>query len=468
VSERFESADRQSATIPFVETGVYPTRTGNRVVPWIDGLPAFRRICEAIDAARRSVWATVTFMWPSFRMPDGRGTALDVLERAARRGIDVRLIFWRPDDETAGLRENAFWGSASHFALLSQHHPRINIRWDRAHPGYCQHQKSWLIDAGDDVATSFVGGINLNPRSLVTPDHRGEAHNHDVYVEVAGPAVADVHHNFVQRWNEASERGRSDGRWGDGSKDDLDFPAHAPPPCGDVRVQIQRTTHAGRYANGHPPPGGSLFPIASGERTNFDQYCAAIRAARRTIYLENQYLDVPEIVAALHDALGRGVRIAAMLPAVPVISRRAAVPPEVAATRASRARLATHDGFTLCGMAGRGVDGSRQPVYVHSKLMLVDDEWATVGSCNLHHYSLCGNGELNAAYGDAMAVRVMRVALFHEHLGTDTSELDDVDALHLFRHIALDNRARQERNDPGGQGVAFSLDMATYGAAPQF
>jgi hypothetical protein len=28
-----------------------------------DGEPAFRRICEAIDTARRSVWVTVTFMW---------------------------------------------------------------------------------------------------------------------------------------------------------------------------------------------------------------------------------------------------------------------------------------------------------------------------------------------------------------------------------------------------------------------
>jgi phosphatidylserine/phosphatidylglycerophosphate/cardiolipin synthase-like enzyme len=145
-----------------------------------------------------------------------------------------------------------------------------------------------------------------------------------------------------------------------------------------------------------------------------------------------------------------------------------AVPPEVAAVRASRARLATRGGFTLCGMAGRGADGSRQPVYVHSKLMLVDDEWATVGSCNLHRYSLFGNGELNAAYGDAMAVRAMRVALFREHLGTDTSELDDVDALRLFRHVALDNRARHERNDPGWQGMAFSLDVTTYGAEPQF
>lgn len=76
-------------SLPFVDTGAYPMRVGNRVRPWIDGLPAFRRICEAIEGARQSVWVTITFMWPSFRMPDGRGAALAVLEDAACRGVDV-------------------------------------------------------------------------------------------------------------------------------------------------------------------------------------------------------------------------------------------------------------------------------------------------------------------------------------------------------------------------------------------
>ena len=455
-------------SLPFVTTGAYPTRSGNHVWPWIDGEPAFRRICEAIEAAQQSVWATVTFMWPSFQMPDGHGTALDVLERVARRGIDVRVIFWRPDDETASLRRNAFWGSLDHFDALSQRYPQLKIRWDRAHPGYCQHQKTWLIDANRDAATSFVGGINLNPHSLVMPGHSGERHNHDVYVELAGPAVADVHHNFVQRWNEASERKSGDGRWGNGSDEDLAFPDHTPPERGAVHVQIQRTTHPGRYINGHPPPCGSAFDVASGEKTNLDQYCAAIRSARRTIYLENQYVEVREIVSALHDALTRGVEVVLLLPAVPDISSPAIVTQERQAFLESRARLGSCDNFTLCGIAGLGVDGRRKPVYVHSKLMLVDDAWATVGSCNLHHYSLFGNGELNAAFWDPVAVRAMRVELFQEHLAMDTSEMDDTGALLLFRRIAHENRQRHERSDPIWQGLAVSLNAATYGQEPQF
>src|SRR4051812_29340475 len=103
-----ESAKQDSAgSIPFVGTSSYPVRAGNVIRPLIDGAPAFRRICEAIDAAEHNVWLTVAFMWTTFEMPDGRGSALDVLDRAASRGIDVRIIFWRPD-VTTGHARNAF------------------------------------------------------------------------------------------------------------------------------------------------------------------------------------------------------------------------------------------------------------------------------------------------------------------------------------------------------------------------
>jgi len=47
--------------------------------PLVDGEPAFRRICQAIEAARHSVRVTVAFLAPGFAMPDGRGSLLDVL-----------------------------------------------------------------------------------------------------------------------------------------------------------------------------------------------------------------------------------------------------------------------------------------------------------------------------------------------------------------------------------------------------
>ena len=452
-----------NTTIPFVQSSSYPVRSGNFVRPLIDGEPAFRRICEAVEAARRSVWVTITFMWDSFEMPDGRGSALDVFDRAAARGVDIRIIFWRPDAETDGLKQNAFWGSADHVGLLDERRSGVKVRWDRAHPGFCQHQKSWLIDAGDEVEVAFVGGINLNPHSMVAPGHRGEGQNHDVYIELSGPSTVDVHHNFVQRWNEASERSANDGQWGHGSATDLPFPTRLPARRGGALVQVQRTMHAGRYTDGHPSPGAPAFDISSGERSNLDQYRAAIGAARQSVYMENQYVDVPEIVESLDRALQRGVEVVVLMPAEPDLSARSTIQPERRAFLEARAALGAYENFTLAGLAGLGADGRRKPVYVHAKLMLVDDVWATVGSCNLHRYSLFGNGEMNAAFSDPDTVRAMRSELLQEHLDHDTSHMDDRSALRLFRKIALENRKRFEAGDHIWQGLAFRLDPATYG-----
>ncbi len=433
-----------SLAIPCAPRASYPIRCGNVLRPLIDGEPAFRRVCEAIEDAKHSVWATVTFMWAACRMPDGRGSPIDVLNRAAKRGLDVRIIFWRPDPETEYLKTNAFWGAPEHFDRLRESASSIRIRWDRAQPGYCQHQKSWLIDAGTETETVFLGGINLNPHSVVAPGHRGEGQNHDVYVELEGPSAVDVHHNFVQRWNEASERHLTDGRWGAGSESDLAFPTEVPGRKGNAIVQIQRTIHSGRHSNGHATPQGAVFHIEAGERSNFDQYCAAIGAARRSIYIENQHVDVPEIIDCLRQALLRGVEIVAVVPA------EGKIPGELS-------DLAAYDSFTLAGITGLGDDGKRNPVWIHSKLMLVDGEWGTVGSCNLHRYSLFGNCEMNAAFWDQETARTLLAELLYEHLNKDISGLDDRAALQLFGKIARSNRRLFENGDGRWQGLAFSL-----------
>lgn len=449
-------------SIPFVQSSSYPVRDGNLIRPLIDGEPAFRRVCEAIEQARHAVWVTVTTMWPEFQMPDGQGSALDVLDRAAARGLDVRVLFWRPGPETPRYFPTTFWGSPEHFALLESRRSGIKVRWDRAQPGYCQHQKSWLIDPGHEASLAILGGINLNPHSVVMPGHRGPHQNHDVYVELAGPCVADIQHNFVQRWNEASERNLPSGRWGVGSGDNLAFPAHTPAPCGNVSAQIQRTIPAGRYFDGHAASGAHPYAIAQGEWSNLDQYLAAINSARHSLYLENQFLDVPEIIAALRGAVARGVETVVLMPAEPDAAVRTAVSPERAAALAQRAKLAQFENFTLAGIAGRGSEGRRHPVYVHAKLMIIDDTWATVGSCNLHHYSLFGNTELNVAFSDEPTVRQLRDALLGEHLGLDTTGMDDVAALRRLRETARENARRHTAHDPAWQGLVFQLDPVTY------
>jgi cardiolipin synthase len=448
--------------IASIESGSYPVRNGNLIRPLVDSAPTFRRICEAIEAAWHSIWLTITFMAPDFRMPDDRGTLFDVLDRAVERGLDVRIIFWRPNPESSGYGQ-AFLGSDADREMLAARRSRFRARWDRAHGYYCQHQKTWLMDAGHASETTFVGGINPTFKA-VEPGHIGEGHRHDVYVEVTGPSATDVHHNFVQRWNEASERMEADGVWGHNGDDELFFPTRVSAPRGDTQVQIQRQVYPGSYSGSYPTPGGAPYDIAAGERSVLEQYKQAIDAAQRSIYLENQALPIPEIAARLEEALKRGVDIVLLVPAEPE-----------SYVHAFRQRsdkrsffehieaLGRYENFELVGIAGPNGQGGRSNIYVHAKIMLIDDAWATIGSCNLHSNSLYGHTEMNASFWDPKAVRSLRRQLLSEHLGQDTLQLDDREALRLYRDIARENRLRGERGDFDWEGLAYLLDPTTYG-----
>jgi cardiolipin synthase A/B len=445
--------------------GSYPIRAGNFVQPLIDGEPAFRRICEAVEAARHSVWVTIAFIRDGFRMPGGRGTLFDVLDRAVHRGIDVRVIFWRPNPAATYVSQGStFGGSHADREFLAVHGSRVRIRWDRAHGAFCQHQKSWLIDAGKPTETAFVGGININPRAMVSPGHPGGGGIHDAYVEVSGPSATDVHHNFVQRWNEASERAAVDGIWAHNGDDELPFPERPSAAKGNALVQIQRNVHAGLYRNSHPSPGAEAFEIAHGEATIREQYLAAIRSAQRSIYIENQALSVAAIVDAIGVALLRGVQIVVLLPAEPESWFRAArLRPERKDFFDKFAALGQFDNFSLVGIASNDAKGARTSIYVHAKLMLIDDAWATIGSCNLHRNSLFGHTELNASFWSPEHVRSLRYELLAEHLGRDTGHLDDREALILYRRVAIENAHKRKLSRNDWDGMAFKLDPATYG-----
>jgi len=455
----------EAAHIPAARNAAYPVREGNAVRPLVDGGPAFRRICQAIEAATCSVWVTVAFLEDAFRMPDGRGSLFDVLDRAAKRGLDVRALFWsEPRIAEQIADEQHFLACPENTAFLEARGSGIRARWDRV-PKYCQHQKSWVVDAGQSGEVSFVGGINLDTGSVVEPGHPHDSAIapgkgiHDLYCEIRGPAATDVVHNFVQRWNEASERHAPHGCYPTPERcDDLSFPRVLGARAGDTCVQITRSVLAGLYKNDHPSPGGERFAIHAGEYSIKEQYLSAIAAARRTIYLENQLLFCPDTIDALRVALERGVLVSVLVP-------RVTMPEVVAARKIPRAAplfealaaLAAFDDFTFAGLASNREPGVYEDVYVHAKFAAIDDAWATIGSTNTMFRSFKGDTELNASFWDPTTVRGLRCQLLEEHLAEDTSGLDDLSAYRRYRDIARENTARRAAREPM-TGQVFALD----------
>ena len=454
--------------IPPACTGSYPLRAGNRVRPLVDGEPAFRRICEAIEAARHRLWVTIAFVDHDAQLPDGRGTAFDVLDRAAARGLDVRVLFWREPELARMLPDSEhFGGTEREREWLRARGARFRARWDHL-PHYCHHQKSWVLDAGEAGELAFVGGINPDRGSIVRPGHPPRADGpsvHDLYLEVAGPASTDVAHNFVQRWNQASERARPDGCWPDAdAAGPLPFPSRLSPPAGDVPVQIARTIRANIYTAGAVAPDAAPLPVAEGEASILEQYLAAIDGARQGIYVENQFLGSPVILQHLAAAVARGVEVVFVLPGAPMDAVRDTRAQGGRATLFfdALAALDERPNFTLAALATSDNGGAAHDVYVHAKMMLVDDAWATIGSANILTRSFHADTELNASFWHPDTVHALRTELLAEHLGVDTARLTLSAALRLFAERARRNRAARSARQPLA-GLAWALDGSRYG-----
>ena len=114
------------------------------------------------------------------------------------------------------------------------------------------------------------------------------------------------------------------------------------------------------------------------------------------------------------------------------------------------------------GIAGRRASGDFQNIYVHAKIALVDDSWCTIGSTNIANRSFYGDTELNASFWHGPTVRALRCELLQEHLGRDTTELDDVAAMRLYRQVASENASRRTRNE-SQTAITYELDPSTYG-----
>lgn len=448
---------------------VYPRRTGNDVIPWIDGVPFYVRLAAAFRAARTRIWAIVSFIEPNFCFPD-ETPWWALLAEAEARGVDVRVLFWR----NPGFFKTAhvFLGDARERALLQGWDARWAARWDSSgdDPTHCHHQKAYVVDGPDDEPIAFVGGMVLSHATLATPGHHHGHEKHDAFLELRGPAVADAEHNFVQRWNLARQDPAAP-PWPDPVRaGPLPWPDRVPRTCGEIDVQLARTLRHESY------------PDVPAEATILEHYRAAFGSATRTIYLENQHPGQHELLLLLAAALDRGVTVVMIVPGDPMAAIyhvRAEVEALAAAGRANEHRygptfaalaaLADHPGFTLAALARSEAGGAstwqHREIYTHAKLCIVDGEWLTLGSANFVDLSLdADHSELNAtAWGADTALPLLRT-LVAEHTDAQVEALAELDDVGLLAHVAASARASRASLDAGGPMLAgcYAIDPSRY------
>jgi phosphatidylserine/phosphatidylglycerophosphate/cardiolipin synthase-like enzyme len=341
------------------------------------------------------------------------------------------MLWKRPALEVYLLRSNlrllpAFddiWFGLTPVPLLNQiTSKRIHFAIDGAHPtGSVHHQKIAVIDD----AVAFCGGIDLTVDRWDTRAHEHDSRGrrtlgrsygprHEVAAAVDGAAARALGEQARDRWHTATAQSLAavDAKH-------ATWPTKLDPSLRDVDVGIARTL----------PGLDRRSEIREVEELNL----AAIAAAHHTIYLENQYLAARRIVDALAARLreGDGPEIVIVLP------RRGNNRLERETMDGARHRLIqvlwAADDHRRLGIYWPVTDGGT-PIYIHSKVMVVDDRLLRVGSSNLNNRSMGFDSECdvaieadpNTSEHDEVRRQItsVRHQLVSEHLGVSIGELE--------------------------------------------
>ncbi len=379
--------------------GPFPQRAGNTVDVLIDGATFLPKVADELARAESHVHLAGWYFSPELELTRGADPAImrNLLAELADR-IDVRVLIW------SGAPLPLFRPSRRDVKRMVERMCRRNeihceldscVRFM-----HCHHEKTIVID--DRVA--FVGGIDLtldggDPYDTSEHAARGGVGWHDVSVRIEGPAVADVAEHFRLRWH---------GPTGE----TLPAPV-SPDPTGDSDLQIVRTIPENVYEGSLPQGDFSLL----------ESYVGAIRSAEKLIYIENQFLWSAEIVALLAEKLrdppSDDFRIIVLLPVTPNDGA------DVSRGQVAALIHADDDNarFLACSVYAR-TGRLRDPIYVHSKVAIVDDSWLTVGSANLNEHSLFNDSEVNVVSHDPALARDTRLRLWSEHLELPVGEID--------------------------------------------
>ncbi|MEH6758943.1 MAG: phospholipase D-like domain-containing protein [Parasphingorhabdus sp.] len=390
----------------------------------VDGEAYFRYLRHAMAKAKRRIilagWDFDTRVEMNDTEKDLQGPLKvgDFIDWLVARNPDLQIYILRWD---VGAIKSFARGSMFFKVLKWQFHPRIHLKLDGQHPtGAAQHHKIVAID--DDVA--FCGGIDVTAGRWDTrthePGHRyrkqpnGEDHSpwHDASLAVQGP-VATALASFAQsRWHKA---GGKDMIEANGSQDC--WPDDLKPDFKEVDIGIARTQ----------PEMDDQEDVREIEQLYID----LIRSAKRIIYAESQYFASRHIAAAIAERLQEqdGPEIVVLNP----ISSEGWLEEQVMDTARARifAALQKRDRFNRLRLY-HPVNEAGEEIYVHAKIVIIDDQVIRIGSSNINNRSMGLDTECDLVIdagdddeGSAAREQISRIrnGLLAEHLGSSEKNI---------------------------------------------
>ena len=322
---------------------------GSRVELLFNGDQIFPAMLQAIRGARKSI------TYQQYFFEDG-AIAHEIAEAFAERcqaGVQVKILL---DSLGSGNIPQVIPELWKKSGCQLEWFERIKVfqfitPWELLNYNHRSHRRILVIDG----KIGFTGGHGVS--EAWSGNGRTPERWRQTDVKVEGPIVQQLQAAFVESWRRAT---------GDVLGDDLYFPA----------LDVQGKVYAKIVKSS---------PLSSSFGT-YLLFLLSITSAQKSIHIANPYF-FPDsrIEEALINAVKRGVKVVVLTPAK-----------SDHATTSS----ASHSGFGVSLLGGVEIY-EYQPALMHTKAMVVDGIWATVGSANLDYRSLAINEELNLVVYDA-------------------------------------------------------------------
>ncbi|WP_162998045.1 phospholipase D-like domain-containing protein [Brevundimonas lutea] len=401
-------------------TTAWRVERADRVALLVDMDPYLTAAEAAMRQARRSIWFLNWAFDPDTPLtpegPNGEAERMGAfLKRLAAEqpDLDIRILCWDAPLPVAGVQRFFPWRSRRFFK-----DSRVDFRLDKTAPiGAAHHQKVVVIDD----ALAFCGSCDIGPDRWDTPDHkfpdprrlppgggkRCYDCRHEIMTMVDGEAARGLGQLFRDRWERATEQTLPSPP----DEATTPWPDHVKPDLIGAPVAIARTQ----------APWRDQPEIREGEAATL----AGIAAAKRTLYLENQYFASPIVAEALAQRLEE-----ADGPEIMLVSTQHSPSwfdqMTMDKTRSNfLKRLEESDRHGRLFACAPVTEGG-ETIIVHAKLMIVDDRYVRLGSSNMNNRSEGFDTECDLiidageAEGDGEAcVAVFRQRLIAHWLGVE-------------------------------------------------
>uniref|UniRef100_K3WNR5 phospholipase D n=1 Tax=Globisporangium ultimum (strain ATCC 200006 / CBS 805.95 / DAOM BR144) TaxID=431595 RepID=K3WNR5_GLOUD len=398
---------------------------------------------------RKSNWQNTTFQ--------------ELFGRIIERDIKVRALIWANMLERAQNVKIQAWMNGFR---SKQQNERSSERaglmlFDNRLPYHTSshHQKSLVLSHPNHSTIAYIGGIDMTNDRWDTRFHnhtklrkmRKIARRYDGWVDssvrIEGPASQDVAANFVARWNAKESPLQPDKEIVEFDNpvvstegmhitiDEQESPSN--PLYGTTSIQIVRTFSC--------KVGYEFAP--RGEISLLDSRIKAIGRARNYIYIEDQYfINVPVLQTALLQQL-------ALIEALVVVTQK----PTLGTSAVGYGKLLYENMKPLTTQFPEKVHlFTMKPaldLYIHTKAVVIDDVFLSIGSANWNQRSMTSDSEIAANMVDRKAVaetpdgvqvnslaREFRLRKFSELTGLAIDELRDMtffDGVHALEQAAI-------------------------------